>query len=168
MKKIAYLLTLIILLVPLAGCTGDENDDNPIEGSWYAADTAVPLAIYENGTVGVWNNDPDRIQQIDYGNWTIEGDTLTIDFGPDTVRRGDSILVAKFALDGDWLWVTYDNNWDGREDFGRCYPYSREPIPLDEWWDIISELTPDPSFCEVDKDAPLDEATEYRYNNTAE
>ena len=70
MKKIAYLLTLIMLLVPLAGCAGDENDDNSIVGDWYMAEL-LALEINQDGTVASLDEN---------GSWSTEGDYLTLYF----------------------------------------------------------------------------------------
>ena len=109
MKKIAYLLTLIMLLVPLAGCAGDDNDDNSPVGDWYRGESLV-VVIYQNGTYG-WGSPPD-----DFGNWStgwtssdnayffvqsntvMEGDILTIDFGVSTTGKGNRTMIARFAL----------------------------------------------------------------------
>ncbi len=135
MKKIAYLLTLIMLLVPLAGCAGDD-DDNSIEGDWYRYESLV-LVIYQNGTLGMGIAGP----VDDFGNWSTEGDILTIDFGDSNTPTGDPrTMIARFAVDGDWLWLLIEDGED-------CIPFAPEMIDEDEWDDRVSELTP-PSFCE--------------------
>ena len=134
MKKIAYLLTLIMLLVPLAGCAGD--DDADIEGDWYRYESLV-LVIYQNGTLGMGIAGP----VDDFGNWSTEGDILTIDFGDNNTPTGDPrTMIARFAVDGDWLWLLIEDGED-------CIPFAPEMIDEDEWDDRVSELTP-PSFCE--------------------
>ncbi len=134
MKKIAYLLTLIMLLVPLAGCAGDD-DDNSIEGDWYRYESLV-LVIYQNGTLGMGIAGP----VDDFGNWSTEGDILTIDFGDSNTPTGDPrTMIARFAVDGDWLWLLIEDGED-------CIPFAPEMIDEDEWDDRVSELTP-PSFC---------------------
>ena len=134
MKKIAYLLTLIMLLVPLAGCAGDD-DDNSIEGDWYRYESLV-LVIYQNGTLGMGIAGP----VDDFGNWSTEGDILTIDFGDNNTPTGDPrTMIARFAVDGDWLWLLIEDGED-------CIPFAPEMIDEDEWDDRVSELTP-PSFC---------------------
>ena len=134
MKKIAYLLTLIMLLVPLAGCAGDD-DDNSIEGDWYRYESLV-LVIYQNGTLGMGIAGP----VDDFGNWSTEGDKLTIDFGDNNTPTGDPrTMIARFAVDGDWLWLLIEDGED-------CIPFAPEMIDEDEWDDRVSELTP-PSFC---------------------
>ena len=133
MKKIAYLLTLIMLLVPLAGCAGD--DDADIEGDWYRYESLV-LVIYQNGTLGMGIAGP----VDDFGNWSTEGDILTIDFGDSNTPTGDPrTMIARFAVDGDWLWLLIEDGED-------CIPFAPEMIDEDEWDDRVSELTP-PSFC---------------------
>ena len=134
MKKIAYLLTLIMLLVPLAGCAGDD-DDNSIEGDWYRYESLV-LVIYQNGTLGMGIAGP----VDDFGNWSTEGDILTIDFGDNNTPTGDPrTMIARFAVDGDWLWLLIEDGED-------CIPFAPEMIDEDEWDDRVSELTP-PSLC---------------------
>ena len=114
MKKIAYLLTLIMLLVPLAGCAGDD-DDNSIEGDWYRYESLV-LVIYQNGTLGMGIAGP----VDDFGNWSTEGDILTIDFGDSNTPTGDPrTMIARFAVDGDWLWMSeLERNEEPKDDVG--------------------------------------------------
>ena len=122
MKKIAYLLTLIMLLVPLAGCAGDENDDNPIEGDWYMAEL-LALEINQDGTAA----SPDE-----NGSWSTEGEYLTIDFG-------DNVHIFRFTIEGGWLWLT-NSGQDG------CMVFAPEMINEDEFDDIKEELYPH-EFC---------------------
>ncbi|SVB49819.1 uncharacterized protein METZ01_LOCUS202673, partial [marine metagenome] len=51
MKKVAYLLTLTMLLASLAGCAGDDDDDDssPV-GEWYSAE-AMLIDMNEDGTL---------------------------------------------------------------------------------------------------------------------
>jgi hypothetical protein len=166
MKKIAYLLTLIMLLVPLAGCAGDDNDDNSPVGDWYKGES-LAVVIYQNGTygnVGPWNS------HDDFGNWStgwtssdneqwgvqsntvMEGDILTIDFGVSSITGYPRSQMYRFAVDGDWLWMSeLERNMGSSpqkdDDWGDCNPFAPEMIDEDEWDDRISELTP-PSFCE--------------------
>ena len=123
MKKIAYLLTLIMLLVPLAGCAGDENDDNPIEGDWYMAEL-LALEINQDGTAA----SPDE-----NGSWSTEGEYLTIDFG-------DNVHIFRFTIEGGWLWLT-NSGQDG------CMVFAPEMINEDEFEDrkreVYEEITPE-------------------------
>ena len=127
MKKIAYLLTLIMLLVPLAGCAGDENDDNPIVGDWYMAEL-LALEINQDGTAA----SPDE-----NGSWSTEGEYLTIDFG-------DNVHIFRFTIEGGWLWLT-NSGQDG------CMVFAPEMINEDEFEDrkreVYEEITPE-GFCE--------------------
>ena len=127
MKKIAYLLTLIMLLVPLAGCAGDENDDNPIVGDWYMAESLL-LEINQDGTAA----NPDE-----NGSWSTEGEYLTIDFG-------DNVHIFRFTIEGGWLWLT-NSGQDG------CMVFAPEMINEDEFEDrkreVYEEITPE-GFCE--------------------
>ena len=127
MKKIAYLLTLIMLLVPLAGCAGDENDDNSIEGNsivgdWYMAEL-LALEINQDGTAA----SPDE-----NGSWSTEGEYLTIDFG-------DNVHIFRFTIEGGWLWLT-NSGQDG------CMVFAPEMINEDEFDDRKEELYPH-EFC---------------------
>ena len=126
MKKIAYLLTLIMLLVPLAGCAGDD-DDNSIEGDWYMAEL-LALEINQDGTAA----SPDE-----NGSWSTEGEYLTIDFG-------DNVHIFRFTIEGGWLWLT-NSGQDG------CMVFAPEMINEDEFEDrkreIYEEITPE-GFCE--------------------
>ena len=123
-----------MLLVPLAGCAGDD-DDNSIEGDWYRYESLV-LVIYQNGTLGMGIAGP----VDDFGNWSTEGDILTIDFGDNNTPTGDPrTMIARFAVDGDWLWLLIEDGED-------CIPFAPEMIDEDEWDDRVSEVTP-PSFC---------------------
>ena len=123
MKKIAYLLTLIMLLVPLAGCAGDENDDNPIEGDWYMAEL-LALEINQDGTVASLDEN---------GSWSTEGEYLTIDFG-------DNVHIFRFTIEGGWLWLT-NSGQDG------CMVFAPEMINEDEFEDrkreVYEEITPE-------------------------
>jgi len=121
MKKIAYLLTLIMLLVPLAGCAGDD-DDNSIEGDWYMAEL-LALEINQDGTAA----SPDE-----NGSWSTEGEYLTIDFG-------DNVHIFRFTIEGGWLWLT-NSGQDG------CMVFAPEMINEDEFDDRKEELYPH-EFC---------------------
>jgi len=121
MKKIAYLLTLIMLLVPLAGCAGDD-DDNSIEGDWYMAEL-LALEINQDGTAA----SPDE-----NGSWSTEGEYLTIDFG-------DNVHIFRFTIEGGWLWLT-NSGQDG------CMVFAPEMINEDEFDDRKEELFPH-EFC---------------------
>ena len=127
MKKIAYLLTLIMLLVSLAGCAGDENDDNPIVGDWYMAESLL-LEINQDGTA----TSPDE-----NGSWSTEGDYLTLYFE-------DAEPTFRFTIEGGWLWLTNS----GQEG---CLVFAPEMINEDEFEDrkreIYEEITPE-GFCE--------------------
>tara|TARA_Y100000780_G_C13404195_1_gene309246 strand:+ start:148 stop:528 length:381 start_codon:yes stop_codon:yes gene_type:complete len=122
MKKIAYLLTLIMLLVPLAGCAGDD-DDNSIEGDWYMAEL-LALEINQDGTAA----SPDE-----NGSWSTEGEYLTIDFG-------DNVHIFRFTIEGGWLWLT-NSGQDG------CMVFAPEMINEDEFEDrkreVYEEITPE-------------------------
>ena len=126
MKKIAYLLTLIMLLVPLAGCAGDD-DDNSIEGDWYMAEL-LALEINQDGTAA----SPDE-----NGSWSTECEYLTIDFG-------DNVHIFRFTIEGGWLWLT-NSGQDG------CMVFAPEIINEDEFEDrkreVYEEITPE-GFCE--------------------
>ena len=110
MKKIAYLLTLIMLLVPLAGCAGDD-DDNSIEGDWYMAEL-LALEINQDGTAA----SPDE-----NGSWSTEGDYLTLYFE-------DAEPTFRFTIEGGWLWLT-NSGQDG------CMVFAPEMINEDEFED---------------------------------
>ena len=128
MKKIAYLLTLIMLLVPLAGCAGDENDDNSIGGKsivgdWYMAEL-LALEINQDGTAA----SPDE-----NGSWSTEGDYLTLYFE-------DAEPTFRFTIEGGWLWLT-NSGQDG------CMVFAPEMINEDEFEDrkreVYEEITPE-------------------------
>ena len=123
MKKIAYLLTLIMLLVPLAGCAGDGNDDNPIEGDWYMAEL-LTLEINQDGTVASLDEN---------GSWSTEGDYLTLHFE-------DAEPTFRFTIEGGWLWLT-NSGQDG------CMVFAPEMINEDEFEDrkreVYEEITPE-------------------------
>jgi len=116
-----------MLLVPLAGCAGDENDDNSIEGNsivgdWYMAEL-LTLEINQDGTVASLDEN---------GSWSTEGDYLTINF--------DDSVTLWYKVEGDWLWIMIE----GEEG---CITFAPEMIDEDQWDDRVSEQTP-PSVCE--------------------
>jgi len=125
MKKVAYLLTLTMLLASLAGCAGDDDDDDssPV-GEWYSAEAMI-MDINEDGTLidGEGNS----------GTWSTDGGILTMTI--------DEANTFNYAVEGDWMWIQMVDDDDD------CHALSSESIPNDEYDDRVSELTP-PSFCE--------------------
>ena len=125
MKKIAYLLTLTMLLASLAGCAGDDGS-SPV-GIWYSAETMV-MDFSEDGTLidGEGNS----------GTWSTDGDILTMTI---TAVADNDPATFNFAVEGDWMWIKLVDD--------DCHALSSESISEDEYDDRVSELTP-PSFCE--------------------
>ena len=123
MKKVAYLLTLTMLLASLAGCAGDDDDSSPV-GEWYSAEAMI-VDINEDGTLidGEGNS----------GTWSTDGGILTMTI--------DEANTFNYAVEGDWMWIQMVDDDDD------CHALSSESIPNDEYDDRVSELTP-PSFCE--------------------
>ena len=124
MKKVAYLLTLTMLLASLAGCAGDDDDDSSPVGEWYSAEAMI-MDINEDGTLidGEGNS----------GTWSTDGGILTMTI--------DEANTFNYAVEGDWMWIQMVDDDDD------CHALSSESIPNDEYDDRVSELTP-PSFCE--------------------
>ena len=132
MKKIAYLLTLTMLLASLAGCAGDDDGASPV-GEWWTAET-MAVDFNEDGTLidGEGNS----------GTWSTDGDSLTL-----SIDNGDDEeLTFSYAVEGDWLWLKLVEVNSSSEDED-CGVLSSESISEDEWDDRVSEQTP-PSFCE--------------------
>ena len=123
MKKVAYLLTLTMLLASLAGCAGDDDDGPSPVGEWYSAEAMI-MDISEDGTLidGEGNS----------GTWSTDGGILTM-----TINEANTF---NYAVEGDWMWLKLVDDDD-------CHALSSESIPNDEYDDRVSELTP-PSFCE--------------------
>jgi len=125
----AMILTLMILAVPLSGCAGD--DDDPLVGVWFYKDSAV-LNFNEDGTV--------RLEGCCTGNWSTDGDALTVADLPNEDGDGTMDLVYTYAIVEDWLWLS----WEGE---GECALYSSENMNEEDWDSRASEVTA-PSFCQ--------------------
>ena len=129
MKKIAYLLTLIMLLVPLAGCVGGEIDG--IEGDWYR-EGELQFQFNRNGTVG---GDGDGVL------WSTDADGVYL-----TIYFEDSVTTQRFEVRGNWLFIL-DSDDDGCKEFSRAnigYVENEDGL---KWQDVIRDQEPYPSFC---------------------
>ena len=126
MRKIAILITLTMLLASLAGCAGDEDDDDssPV-GEWYSAE-AMHIDMNEDGTLidGEGNS----------GTWSTDGDILTMAI--------DESNTYNYAVEDGWLWIKMVDDDD-------CYPLQSESMTDEEREASLSEQTP-PSFCPED------------------
>ena len=122
MKKVAYLLTLTMLLASLAGCAGDDDDSSPV-GEWYSAEAMI-IDINEDGTLidGEGNS----------GTWSTDGGILTMTI--------DEANTFNYAVEGDWMWLKLVDDDD-------CHALSSESMTDEEREASLSEQTP-PSFCE--------------------
>ena len=125
MKKVAYLLTLTMLLASLAGCAGDDDDDDdssPV-GDWYSAEAMI-MDMNEDGTLidGEGNS----------GTWSTDGGILTM-----TIAEANEF---NYAVEEAWLWIKMVDDDDD------CYPLQSESMTDEEREASLSELTP-PSFC---------------------
>ena len=123
MKKVAYLLTLTMLLASLAGCAGDDDDDDssPV-GDWYSAEAMI-MDINEDGTLidGEGNS----------GTWSTDGGILTM-----TIAEANEF---NYAVEEAWLWIKMVDDDD-------CYALQSESMTDEEREASLSEQTP-PSFC---------------------
>ena len=124
MKKVAYLLTLTMLLASLAGCAGDDDDDSSPVGEWYSAEAMI-VDINEDGTLidGEGNS----------GTWSTDGGILTMTI--------DEANTFNYAVEGDWMWIKMVDDDDD------CYALQSESMTDEEREASLSEQTP-PSFCE--------------------
>ena len=124
MKKVAYLLTLTMLLASLAGCAGDDDDDSSPVGEWYSAEAMI-MDISEDGTLidGEGNS----------GTWSTDGGILTMTI--------DEANTFNYAVEGDWMWIKMVDDDDD------CYALQSESMTDEEREASLSEQTP-PSFCE--------------------
>ena len=122
MKKVAYLLTLTMLLASLAGCAGDDDDSSPV-GEWYSAEAMI-MDINEDGTLidGEGNS----------GTWSTDGGILTR-----TIAEANEF---NYAVEEAWLWIKMVDDDDD------CYPLQSESMTDEEREASLSEQTP-PSFC---------------------
>ena len=124
MKKVAYLLTLTMLLASLAGCAGDDDDDDssPV-GEWYSAEAMI-MDINEDGTLidGEGNS----------GTWSTDGGILTM-----TIAEANEF---NYAVEEAWLWIKMVDDDDD------CYALQSESMTDEEREASLSEQTP-PSFC---------------------
>ena len=125
MKKVAYLLTLTMLLASLAGCAGDDDDDDdssPV-GDWYSAEAMI-MDINEDGTLidGEGNS----------GTWSTDGGILTM-----TIAEANEF---NYAVEEAWLWIKMVDDDDD------CYPLQSESMTDEEREASLSEQIP-PSFC---------------------
>jgi len=123
MKKVAYLLTLTMLLASLAGCAGDDDDDSSPVGEWYSAEAMI-MDINEDGTLidGEGNS----------GTWSTDGGILTMTI--------DEANTFNYAVEGDWMWIQMVDDDDD------CYALQSESMTDEEREASLSEQTP-PSFC---------------------
>ena len=119
MKKVAYLLTLTMLLASLAGCAGDD-DSSPV-GEWYSAEAMI-VDINEDGTLidGEGNS----------GTWSTDGGILTMTI--------DEANEFNYAVEEAWLWIKMVDD--------DCYALQSESMTDEEREASLSEQTP-PSFC---------------------
>ena len=125
MRNVAILLTLMMLLGSLIGCLG-EDDAPSLVGEWY------------NGEEMVFNfkEDGSFVNEDGTGTWSIDGDTLTIDYSDDPP------VEHVFVIEGDWMWLK-----DADSNDNDCFQLSQEPID-DEEWDEIASAQTTPSMCE--------------------
>jgi hypothetical protein len=145
-------IVLLMLTSALAGCAGDENnenDNNSIEGDWYNFGDLLRLS--RNGTVDYMESpwvDDNGSHYIGHksGRWSTEAQGTYI-----TLYFGHEVTTLMFEVRGDWLFIL-DN--DGRD----CTEFSREnfmpygnnayfiPSPFDN---ATNDQLPYPSFCPI-------------------
>jgi hypothetical protein len=131
MRKVAILLTLMMLLGSLVGCLGEDDDDAPsLVGDWYEGEEMI-IDIKEDGSAVVSDGET--------GTWSADGDTLTLTFDNDPKEY-------TFVIKGDWLWLKCPGCGDGDDD-DNCISLAPEAINESEWDAREDEQTP-PAMCE--------------------
>ena len=95
MKKIAYLLTLIMLLVPLAGCAGDEN-----EMRFRKSGEEVAGTVQKDSAVGVGTAPAGRGGEDD-GSWRFNPCSEMFDLGGVREVAGKCTVVTRPGESGD-------------------------------------------------------------------
>ena len=121
MRKVAILLTLMMLLCSLVGCLG-EDDAPSLVGDWYEGEEMI-IDFKEDGSA---------VSDGETGTWSADGDTLTLTFE-------NSPEEYTFVIKGDWLWLKSPD--------GDCIELAPEALSPDDWDDRVSAQTP-PAMCE--------------------
>ncbi|MBL6885676.1 MAG: hypothetical protein ISR21_08340 [Candidatus Poseidoniaceae archaeon] len=103
-----------------------EDDAPSLVGDWYNGEEMV-IDFKEDGSFVIEDGT---------GTWSIDGDTLTLDY------PGDPPVEHVFVIEGDWMWLK-----DADSNDNDCFQLSQEPID-DEEWDEIASAQTTPSMCE--------------------
>lgn len=105
MTKLSALLVAVTVLA--AACSSGDTSEQ-IEGVWEESTNAVVLGLDEGGQYEV-AQDPDLAEPFEWGNYTFDGETLTMNAAPDSDYCENSSITwtVEFSDDGEQADVTF-------------------------------------------------------------